>query len=110
LWPRIISILFAAVVNPISRRYFFKDPPVKYPGKSLDEVPFKDHFTYIYALLNDEKLSNLYHLTTTFVVKWNLEDRLDILAVDRKQFFITRNKDGFKDLRIDTLGCTNIEE
>lgn len=109
LWPRIISILFAAVVNPISRRYFFKDPPVKYPGESLDEVPFKDHFTYIYALLNDEKLSNLYHLTTTFVVKWYLEDRLDILTVHRKQFFITRKKDGFKVLRKDHLGFTKLE-
>src|SRR5699024_3964429 len=59
--------------------------------------------------LNDEKLSNLYHLTTSFVVKWYLEDRLDILTVHRKQFFITRKKDGFKVLRKDHLGFTKLE-
>lgn len=95
--PKTIGFIIRLIVNPIRRLYYFRKPKVKYPEESLNKIPYDGHFTRIYALLKDEKLSNIYYITSALVMKWFVQERIELTKVERKWLFLfKRKREGFK--------------
>ncbi|HLR64496.1 MAG TPA: DUF2207 domain-containing protein [Pseudogracilibacillus sp.] len=92
----VIPFILGKIINLFKRFYYFRSPPKKYPEETIDTAPFDDDFVHIYALLEDKRLTNTYYITAALVMKWFIEDRIEVKTLQRRKLFFKREQAGFK--------------